>query len=255
MISPGPGTPRDAGVSMRMIEAFAGRVPIFGVCLGHQALVEVFGGKVVRAGRLMHGKTSPVAPRRQGRVRRACRRISRRAATIRLIADPASIPAVLEVTARTAQGEIMGVRHRSPADRGRAVPSGKRADAGGPDPDGQFSQDLSARCRIPAQILEHLARRARSERSAGGRAAWSCLTAPDLRSRHGRGAAGGSALPRASRPRKCAALPERCALWRASRRFPGEPMRSTSSARAETLPGASICPRVRRCSRRHAACR
>src|SRR5882672_11792132 len=60
VISPGPGTPQDAGVSMRMIHAFAGRIPIFGVCLGHQSLVEVFGGKVVRAGRLMHGKTSPV---------------------------------------------------------------------------------------------------------------------------------------------------------------------------------------------------
>jgi len=59
VISPGPGTPRDAGVSMRMIEAFAGHVPIFGVCLGHQSLVEVFGGKVVRASRLMHGKVSP----------------------------------------------------------------------------------------------------------------------------------------------------------------------------------------------------
>jgi anthranilate synthase/aminodeoxychorismate synthase-like glutamine amidotransferase len=60
VISPGPGTPRGAGVSMRMIEAFAGRIPIFGVCLGHQSLVEVFGGKVVRAGRLMHGKVSKV---------------------------------------------------------------------------------------------------------------------------------------------------------------------------------------------------
>src|SRR5580704_15542647 len=60
VISPGPGTPRNAGMSMRMIEAFAGRIPIFGVCLGHQSLVEVFGGKVVRASRLMHGKVSPV---------------------------------------------------------------------------------------------------------------------------------------------------------------------------------------------------
>src|SRR3974390_3774066 len=56
VISPGPGTPRDAGISMRMIQAFAGRMTIFGVCLGHQSLVEVFGGKVVRASRLMHGK-------------------------------------------------------------------------------------------------------------------------------------------------------------------------------------------------------
>src|SRR6195256_2142547 len=60
VISPGPGTPQDAGVSMPMIRAFAGHIPIFGVCLGHQSLVEVFGGKVVRAARLMHGKVSPV---------------------------------------------------------------------------------------------------------------------------------------------------------------------------------------------------
>src|SRR5271165_2894628 len=60
VISPGPGTPRDAGVSMDMIRAFAGRIPIFGVCLGHQSVVEVFGGKVVRASRLMHGKVSPI---------------------------------------------------------------------------------------------------------------------------------------------------------------------------------------------------
>ena len=59
-ISPGPGTPCDAGVSMEMIRAFAGRVPVLGVCLGHQSIVEVFGGKVVRAARLMHGKTSPI---------------------------------------------------------------------------------------------------------------------------------------------------------------------------------------------------
>ena len=59
-ISPGPGAPRDAGVSMQMIEAFAGEIPVFGVCLGHQSLVEVFGGRVVRAPRLMHGKTSIV---------------------------------------------------------------------------------------------------------------------------------------------------------------------------------------------------
>jgi anthranilate synthase/aminodeoxychorismate synthase-like glutamine amidotransferase len=59
-ISPGPGTPYDAGVSMDMIREFAGKIPVLGVCLGHQSIVEVFGGKVVRAQRLMHGKTSPV---------------------------------------------------------------------------------------------------------------------------------------------------------------------------------------------------
>jgi len=112
VISPGPGTPRDAGASMRMIEAFAGRIPIFGVCLGHQSLVEVFGGKVVRAARLMHGKVSPVMHDGRGLFRgmpqdfQAGRYHS-------LIAEPASMPPLLEVTARTAEGEIMGVRHRS----------------------------------------------------------------------------------------------------------------------------------------------
>jgi para-aminobenzoate synthetase component 2 len=112
VISPGPGTPRSAGVSMRMIEAFAGRLPIFGVCLGHQSLVEVFGGKVVRADRLMHGKVSPVTHDGKGlfsgmpREFQAGRYHS-------LIAEPSSMPPVLEVTARTAEGEIMGVRHRS----------------------------------------------------------------------------------------------------------------------------------------------
>jgi len=111
-ISPGPGTPRDAGVSMQMIESFAGSIPVFGVCLGHQSLVEVFGGKVVRAGRLMHGKTSMVQhdgraildgmpqPFEAGRYHS-------------LIAQPESLPRELEVTARTAEGEIMGVRHAS----------------------------------------------------------------------------------------------------------------------------------------------
>lgn len=111
-ISPGPGTPYDAGVSMRMIEAFAGEIPVFGVCLGHQSLVEVFGGKVVRAGRLMHGKTSLVhhdgrsilqdmpAPFEAGRYHS-------------LIAQPDTLPDVLEVSARTDEGEIMGVRHKT----------------------------------------------------------------------------------------------------------------------------------------------
>jgi len=111
VISPGPGTPQDAGVSMDMIRAFAGKVPVLGVCLGHQSLVEVFGGRVVRAGRLMHGKVSPVkhdgrgvfeglsSPMQAGRYHS-------------LIAEPGTLPAVLEVSARTAEGEIMGVRHR-----------------------------------------------------------------------------------------------------------------------------------------------
>jgi anthranilate synthase/aminodeoxychorismate synthase-like glutamine amidotransferase len=111
-ISPGPGTPYDAGVSMQMIRAFAGQVPVLGVCLGHQSIVEVFGGKVVRAARLMHGKTSLIEhdartvfaglpqPCEVGRYHS-------------LIAAPDKMPAELEVNARTAEGEIMGVRHRS----------------------------------------------------------------------------------------------------------------------------------------------
>ncbi len=112
VISPGPGTPRAAGVSMKMIEAFAGRIPIFGVCLGHQSLVEVFGGRVVRAARLMHGKVSAVA--HDGRGLYAGMRQGFEAGRYHsLIAEADSIPAVLEVTSRTAEGEIMGVRHRS----------------------------------------------------------------------------------------------------------------------------------------------
>jgi anthranilate synthase/aminodeoxychorismate synthase-like glutamine amidotransferase len=110
-ISPGPGTPRDAGVSMDMIREFAGRIPVLGVCLGHQSIVEVFGGEVVRAGRLMHGKTS--LARHDGRglfagVAQPCE-VGRYHS---LIAEPASLPAVLEVSARTDEGEIMAVRHR-----------------------------------------------------------------------------------------------------------------------------------------------
>jgi anthranilate synthase/aminodeoxychorismate synthase-like glutamine amidotransferase len=112
VISPGPGTPRDAGVSMRMIEAFAGRIPIFGVCLGHQSLVEVFGGKVVRAARLMHGKVSPVQHDGRGVFAGLPQNFSA-GRYHSLIAEPASMPAALEVTARTVEGEIMGVRHRS----------------------------------------------------------------------------------------------------------------------------------------------
>jgi anthranilate synthase/aminodeoxychorismate synthase-like glutamine amidotransferase len=110
-ISPGPGTPRDAGVSMEMIRAFAGAIPVLGVCLGHQSIVEAFGGEVVRAGRLMHGKVSPV--RHDGRGVFAGMPDPFDAGRYHsLIARPGSLPASLEVSARTAEGEIMGVRHR-----------------------------------------------------------------------------------------------------------------------------------------------
>ncbi len=116
-ISPGPGTPRDAGVSMDMIRTFAGRVPVLGVCLGHQSIVEVFGGEVVRAGRLMHGKTSEIEHDGRGvfaGLPRPC--VVGRYHS--LIAAPESLPAELEISARTAQGEIMGVRHREFAVEG-----------------------------------------------------------------------------------------------------------------------------------------
>jgi len=116
-ISPGPGTPDDAGVSMQMIRAFAGEVPVLGVCLGHQSIVEVFGGRVVRAARLMHGKTSPVNHDGRGVFAGAPQplQVGRYHS---LIAEPGSLPTVLEVTARTAEGEIMGVRHRDLAVEG-----------------------------------------------------------------------------------------------------------------------------------------
>jgi para-aminobenzoate synthetase component 2 len=110
-ISPGPGTPQRAGVSMAMVRAFAGQIPVFGVCLGHQSIVEVFGGQVVRAGRLMHGKTSSVLHDQRGvfeQIAPGCE-VGRYHS---LIAEPSSMPAELEISARTAEGEIMGVRHR-----------------------------------------------------------------------------------------------------------------------------------------------
>ena len=116
-ISPGPGTPREAGVSMRMIEAFAGRVPVLGVCLGHQSMVEVWGGEVVRAGRLMHGKVSLVEHEGAG-VFAGLPQPFAAGRYHSLIARPESMPDVLEVTARTREGEIMGARHRELAVEG-----------------------------------------------------------------------------------------------------------------------------------------
>ncbi|MGH8496168.1 MAG: anthranilate synthase component II [Gammaproteobacteria bacterium] len=111
-VSPGPGTPAGAGVSSAMIEAFAGSIPVLGVCLGHQALVSVYGGRVVRAERLMHGKTSRV--NHDGRTIYSGLSDPFEAGRYHsLTIDEASLPAVLEVTARSEYGEVMGVRHRS----------------------------------------------------------------------------------------------------------------------------------------------
>ncbi|HUG04081.1 MAG TPA: aminodeoxychorismate/anthranilate synthase component II [Steroidobacteraceae bacterium] len=116
-ISPGPGTPADAGVSMQMIERFARQLPVLGVCLGHQALVEVFGGAIVRADRLMHGKTSNVCHDGRG-VFEGLPNPLEAGRYHSLIAKRDRIPAELEVTAWTAEDEIMGVRHRTLAVEG-----------------------------------------------------------------------------------------------------------------------------------------
>ncbi len=110
-ISPGPGTPYDAGVSMDMIRHFAGRLPILGVCLGHQSITETFGGKVVRNSRLMHGKTSAIEHDGQGVFAGLPTRLEV-GRYHSLVAQPASMPPELIVTASTAEGEIMGLRHR-----------------------------------------------------------------------------------------------------------------------------------------------
>jgi anthranilate synthase component 2 len=111
-ISPGPCSPTEAGITLGVLHRFAGRVPILGVCLGHQAIGQAFGGKVIRAQVLMHGKTSPIEHTGEGVFSglpapfTATRYHS-------LSVDRASLPDVLEVTAWTADGEIMGLRHRS----------------------------------------------------------------------------------------------------------------------------------------------
>jgi anthranilate synthase/aminodeoxychorismate synthase-like glutamine amidotransferase len=112
LLSPGPCSPTEAGVTLRMIDAFKGKKPIFGVCLGHQAIGQYFGGHVVRAGRLMHGKTSPIRHRDTDLFHglpqdfEATRYHS-------LLVERSSFPKDLEVTAETAEGEVMGLRHRS----------------------------------------------------------------------------------------------------------------------------------------------
>jgi anthranilate synthase/aminodeoxychorismate synthase-like glutamine amidotransferase len=111
VISPGPGEPRDAGISEAAIKLLAGRVPVLGVCLGHQALAEVYGGKVVRAPRMMHGKTSPIL--HKGRGIFAGLDIPFEATRYHsLIVERESLPETLEVTASTPEGEIMALKHR-----------------------------------------------------------------------------------------------------------------------------------------------
>jgi len=111
VISPGPGTPNDAGITLDVIQRFAGKVPLLGVCLGHQAIGQAFGGKVVRAPELMHGKASDV--HHDGKTIFAGLGDQLRAGRYHsLIVERESLPSCLEISARTADDIIMGLRHR-----------------------------------------------------------------------------------------------------------------------------------------------
>ena len=112
LVSPGPCTPREAGISIDVIKRFAGKVPVLGVCLGHQALGEAFGGKIVRAAKLMHGKTSAI----QHDGKTIFRDVPSPMTATRyhsLIVEEQSLPKELEVSARSDDGTIMGLRHKS----------------------------------------------------------------------------------------------------------------------------------------------
>ena len=112
VVSPGPCTPNEAGISVEAIKHFAGKLPILGVCLGHQSIGQAYGGKVVRADRLMHGKTSPVFhDNRELFVGLPDPFDATRYHS--LLVERSSLPECLEVTAWTAEGEIMGIRHRN----------------------------------------------------------------------------------------------------------------------------------------------
>jgi anthranilate synthase component 2 len=112
VISPGPGTPAEAGISREAIRQFGGRIPLLGVCLGHQSLGEVFGGNVVRAPELMHGKTSPIHHLDQG-VFQGLPRPFEATRYHSLIVERESLPDSLEVTAWTEDGLIMGLSHKT----------------------------------------------------------------------------------------------------------------------------------------------
>ncbi|HDG1680809.1 TPA: aminodeoxychorismate synthase component 2 [Kluyvera ascorbata] len=111
VISPGPCTPDEAGISLDVIRRYAGQTPLLGVCLGHQAIAQAFGARIVRAEKVMHGKTSPITHQQQG----VFRGLNNPLTVTRyhsLLIDPATLPDCFEVTARSETGEIMGIRHR-----------------------------------------------------------------------------------------------------------------------------------------------
>ncbi|MFC5714480.1 aminodeoxychorismate/anthranilate synthase component II [Thalassorhabdus alkalitolerans] len=112
MVSPGPCTPNEAGISMEAIRHFAGKIPIFGVCLGHQSIAQVFGGKVIRADRLMHGKTSDIYHEDKG-VNKGLPQPFTATRYHSLIVEKESLPDCFEITSSTKEGEIMGIRHKT----------------------------------------------------------------------------------------------------------------------------------------------
>ncbi|TMW69935.1 aminodeoxychorismate/anthranilate synthase component II [Alteribacter natronophilus] len=112
MISPGPCSPDEAGVSMEVIRAFAGKIPVFGVCLGHQSIAQVFGGNVIRADRLMHGKTSEIF-HDEKTVFKGLPSPMTATRYHSLIVERHSLPDCFDITAETEQGEIMAIRHNT----------------------------------------------------------------------------------------------------------------------------------------------
>ncbi|HHT5348668.1 TPA: aminodeoxychorismate synthase component 2 [Raoultella planticola] len=111
VISPGPCTPNESGISLAVIARYAGQIPLLGVCLGHQAIAQVFGATIVRAAKVMHGKTSPIHHNGQG----VFQELNNPLTVTRyhsLLIDPATLPECFEVTARSDSGEIMAIRHR-----------------------------------------------------------------------------------------------------------------------------------------------
>ena len=112
VISPGPCTPNEAGISLAVIEHFAGKIPIFGVCLGHQAIGQAFGGRIVRAQKLMHGKTSMITHTGET-VFRGLHSPFTATRYHSLVIERESLPACLKITAESEDGEIMGIAHKS----------------------------------------------------------------------------------------------------------------------------------------------